>query len=233
MRIIITFKPSMIEIPAKENINLVKSYLHKLIGENNKYHGKPSLYSITPLMRGKYNKKNKSFSFPNGTYIIFSTIDQELMDVVLSNIYEINFGNNLELFGVDVIEESFTDGNNYVTTLSPILLRDGNHKEITYLNKDKFETLLTEKTIKKLYHVDKKLNLKDFSIKLTNDDTYNKINIIPVNKIPNTASKCNLVINTNKRVMKILYNLGLGISTGCGFGTFYNTINYNYYNIKR
>lgn len=230
MRIKINFKPSTVEIPAKEIINLTKSYLHRIIGNNNDYHGKPSNYAITPLMRGKYNKDNKSYSFPYGTYIVFSTLDNNLMDIIFSNIYKVKFDNNLQFFGIDIIEEKFTNGNNYVTTLSPILLR--NNKELTYLDKEDFENILTEKTIKKLKYANQNLNTENLSIKLTYDDSYNKINIIPVNNIPNKTSQCNLVINTNKKVMETLYNIGLGISTGCGFGTFYNTINYKYYNIK-
>lgn len=237
MRIKINFKPSTVEIPAKEIINLTKSYLHRIIGNNNDYHGKPSNYAITPLMRGKYNKDNKSYSFPYGTYIVFSSIDEELMNIVFSNIYKVNVDNNLQFFGIDIIEETFTNGNNYITTLSPILIRDVDTvnkktKELTYLNKYHFENTLTEKTINKLNHIDKNLNTNDFTIKLTYDNSYNKINIIPVNNIPNKTSQCNLLINTNKKVMETLYNIGLGMSTGCGFGTFYNTINYKYYNIK-
>jgi CRISPR-associated endoribonuclease Cas6 len=237
MRIKINFNPTNTEIPAKEIINLTKSYLHKIIGNNNIYHNKFSDYAITPLMRGKYNKLNKSFSFPNGTYIVFSTLNNNLLNIILNNIEYVNFNNILEFSNIEIIIENFTDGNNYVTTLSPILLRDHKIKtlkknEITFKDKEHFEKILTEKTIIKLSKFDNNLNLTNFNIKLTNDQSYNKINIIPVNKIPNTASQCNLVINTNKKVMNVLYNLGLGMSTGCGFGTIYNTNNYQKYNLN-
>lgn len=237
MRIKINFKPSNVEIPAFKITDISKSYLHKIIGTNNEYHDKFSLYSITSLMRGKYNRDNKSYSFPIGTYIIFSTIDENLINIILTNIYKVNFGYGLDLFGIDIIEESFTNGNNYITTLSPILLRNSKIKSkkdnaVTFENKLEFETLITEKTLSKIKRINNNLITDNFSIKLTNDNKYNKVKIIPINGIPNITSRCNLVVNSNPEVMKILYNTGLGMSTGCGFGTFYNTNNYNRYNLK-
>jgi len=50
-----------------------------------------------------------------------------------------------------------------------------------------------------------------------------------VKNVINHASSIQISVKTNKAVASKLYNLGLGQSTGSGFGTIYKTENYELY----
>ena len=52
-----------------------------------------------------------------------------------------------------------------------------------------------------------------------------------VKNVINHANQCHISIHTNKKVAELLYNIGLGQSTGSGFGTIYKTENHKTYKI--
>ena len=57
----------------------------------------------------------------------------------------------------------------------------------------------------------------------------NRIKTIMVNNVKNVVNQCQVDIKCNKYVAELIYNLGIGQSTGCGFGTIYKTENRKLY----
>ena len=45
----------------------------------------------------------------------------------------------------------------------------------------------------------------------------------------NIANQCQVSINCKKELAELIYNIGLGQSTGSGFGTVYKTENHKMY----
>ena len=58
---------------------------------------------------------------------------------------------------------------------------------------------------------------------------HHKVKKVLVKNVINKANYCHVSIYTNKEVAKILYHIGLGQSTGSGFGTIYKTENHSIY----
>ena len=96
------------------------------------------------------------------------------------------------------------------------------------LNDENFEGELQRYLINKLSKIDAKLDLSDFEVKIPKNDNH-KIKKILVKNVINMANSCHINIHTNKRVAELLYNIGLGQSTGSGFGTIYKTENHHLY----
>lgn len=233
MRIKISLPAINVPISVHDVQMKVNSYVHKLFGINNEYHDTFSQYCVSSLMRGKFNKVDKTFTYPKGTYIIFSTNSADIINAVTKNIWFIKFDDKYEMLSVKPISEKFITGNNYLTTLTPILLVDNSERNkrkfITIEDLGVFEKELNKRTKIKLEKLDEEVDLKNFYIKVL-DSGYNKVLPIFVNKVFNLTSQCNLLITGKNETVNMLYNLGIGQSTGSGFGTVYTTHQHNLYN---
>jgi CRISPR/Cas system endoribonuclease Cas6 (RAMP superfamily) len=56
-----------------------------------------------------------------------------------------------------------------------------------------------------------------------------KVKRIMVKNVINYANQCHISIKCKKEVANLLFNIGVGQSTGSGFGTIYNTRNHKMY----
>ena len=219
--------------PVPNNQMYVNSYIHKCLGVNNEYHDKYSDYSCSHLYGGRVNKKDNTLDFPNGGYIVFTTDKPEILSkLMLGALSNKEFGFGMEFGGFDHISESFRDGWNHLSTLSPILLKEQNEETgrgvFKTIQDSDFSELLTNRTKNKLEKIDPTLDLSDFKIVVPNHPAH-KVKTVMVKHIFNLTSSCQVSIFTNKKVMDKLYNLGLGQSTGSGFGGIYNTKNHKIY----
>lgn len=236
MRIKIDFSPSKKITHIYKLQDLCNSYVHKyLIGNNNQYHDKYSNYCITPLMRGKV--KDKYISFPNGSYIIITSQDVNLIGRIMENSFNFNEIEELGMVNtnIDLVKnESFINGNNYLTTLTPILVRDENKKNITFkdLPKSDYINLLKTKITNKIKYFNPEHKINYLEIDFDINDPYNKIIPKYVRGMCNFSSQFNLKINTDKKTAELIYLLGIGLSTGSGFGTIYNSNNFNEYKVN-
>ena len=69
---------------------------------------------------------------------------------------------------------------------------------------------------------------RNFDVKIP-EHVNHKVSKVIVKNVLNLANTCHISIHTNKKVAEILYNIGIGQSTGCGFGTIYKTENKTLY----
>lgn len=217
------------------NQHIVNGFLHKLIGKNNKYHDGHSDYCLSSLRGGKLIGDGK-ISFIDGGYIIISTSDNELLSKIMIGLLEHkNFYSDINVCGFEYLpEEHYFNGWNHFRTLTPILLK---HENAFYtINDDNFVEILTNKTKHKLSCYNPKLSLDDFKIKIKNHPAH-KVDPVIIKKkidgknvhIRNDASQCHLSIYCSKNVAKALHDIGIGKSTGSGFGMIYKTENKDLY----
>lgn len=201
-------------------------YQHFLIGafhkwmEWNEVHDKISLYSFSWLQGSKLIKNG--FDFPDGGSWFISFWDNEMGKRLMKGIM-----NDPDVFcGMKVREIQVQDEPNFSSKelfklASPVLIRkyDQNRKAVhlTYQSEEA-DSLLT-KTLKKkmitagLY----------YEVKVYFDKNYTapKTKLVNIGGIRNKASLCPVIIEGSPEAIKFAWTVGVGHSTGCGFGSIY------------
>lgn len=218
MRIQINFKGSN-TIYENNNLKQVKGWFEdNVIGRNNNTHNEFSNYSLSPMLGGKRN--GKYVSYPEGGYVYFTTNSDELMSKVIMALFNMNNSvavGDLAYQNFEMVKDFHIHSDyDIVRTISPILLKS-KHRKIT-INDDCFLTVLKERCIKKLIDNGVNENIANtLSIDFFHDENAKVINM-QYNNTHNLASKAMFIVKGNRLARKTLYNMGIGSSTGCGFG---------------
>lgn len=210
------------------NQHLVNGFFHKLLGNGNDYHDGPSDYSVSNLRGGKFIGNSGKFignsriSFEYGGYIMVSAYDINILNKLLIGMMKHTiFNGDIKVTGFEYLpEENFYNGWNHFRTLTPILLK--NSGKFKTINDIDFLYDLTNQTKRKLKSINPKLDLSNFEISIKSHKAH-KVKKVLVKNVINKASQCQLSIKCNKNVAKILYNVGIGNSTGSGFGMIFKT----------
>lgn len=228
MRVKLVFNKSEELIPI-QNQDIVNSWIHKCLGENNKWHDATNDYSVSSLCGLKFENK-EYLSIKNGAYIIVSSLNNEFIDDLLKNIDKYFLYKDIKISNIEILNEKIYDGYNIFYTLSPILIRNEKDRCIT-LNDNDFEKILQNKIRNKIKAINKNHKTKyDENLRL--EIIKNGVNKVKLIYVHNNANKCNIfsfILHTNKQTSELLYNCGIGISTGSGFGTIYTKENKHLY----
>jgi len=231
MRIKINLSPTDKTLP-KHNQNIVNSYIHKCLGKNNIYHDSKNNYSVSSLKGVKLIEGTDEVSFSDGGYIVVTSQDMEFLNKLIMGLFSnTQFGYGITYLGLDHIEEKFYNGWNHFYTLSPFIIKNYSSKtkyNFITLDDDGFEGTVKSYLMNKLNKIDSSLDLTDFDIKIPNCNS-RKVRKVIVKNVKNVANACHISIHTNKKVAELLYNIGIGQSTGSGFGTIYKTENHRFY----
>ena len=219
MRIKISFKPSMVKHSGSIH-HYVNGMIHKLLGSNNKYHNNFSTYAVSSLQGGKLI--NGGIVFNNGAYLYISFPDStsfynDIMMGLLTS--DKTFAGDLE-FDNKIDECDFKPHKSYdiVRTISPILLKNDNGETITFKDDD-FIRIITEKSKKKLIKNGISVEKAD-SIELIPFHFENgKLKYVKVKNVVNVSSQVMFLVKGDIQARYMLYCLGLGKSTGSGFGS--------------
>jgi len=234
MRIKVNLSKSLNFVP-KNNQQLLNSYVHKCLGRNNIYHDSKSDYSISTL-KGFVTSSNKdNVNYGYGAYFIVSSLNMDFISkLVLGLLSNKEFGFGMKFDGIDHIDEQLYDGWNHFNTLSPFIIKQYEDKKdysFLQLGDKGFKNKVKSYLKNKLSKVDYTLDLSDFDVQIPEHPSH-RVCRVQVKNVANFANKCQISIHTNKRVATLLYNIGLGQSTGSGFGTIYKTENHRLYELK-
>lgn len=228
MRLKIVFKGDNVVIPSNTQ-HLVNSYIHKCLGRNNEYHDAKSNYSVSTLQNGILDVDNHTITVDGEVYIVVSSLDSEFNNKLIVGALSNNtFYPGITLHSFMPIEEKFHNGWNYFRTLTPMLIKGqgrGEYITISNTEKEEFTAIVKNHLLRKLSKVDSTLDLSNFDIRII--WCYERT--VWVKNVRNQANLCQIDIHTNKRVAETLYNLGIGQSTGSGFGTIYKKENLGIY----
>lgn len=217
LRLTLFFKPTnkKFDTPVEDYIVGV---VQKILGKNNKWHDSFSPYNISSLLGGVVDGNN--IIYKNGGYFHITSIEPEFLSVISQRITEVAN----ELFLRDMAYDKFlitfenvhTDYD-IVKSVSPILLKT-KEKYLTFEDDNFIETLTNHCKAKLLHNGCTNNDIKTFSIvpfhfenakvKYTKRKNY----ALPANKIM-------LVINGKPKCRRILYQMGIGSSTGYCYGT--------------
>lgn len=221
------------------NQALINSYFHKTLGENNEYHDSSSFYCLTNLRGAKKILNNKTHNnYPNGCWFYLTTLDYELLNQFNNKIQsnkEIGYGMILEK--IEYVDENIKLDSKYLIfrTLTPIHLKDYKNHETNVKPKQftiddpEYIDVLKSRTINRLKKINPDLNFNGFNMIIKNHPNNKKIKHY-VKNIPNLATQTDVIIYANdSRIYDYIYNCGLGMSTGSGFGTVFISENIKKY----
>jgi len=234
MRIIFEFTENTSLVPIN-NQSYMNYYIQKCLGDNNKYHDSKNDYSISSLYGGKLTDDELHLSFKNGGIIVVTSKNEEFLNTLICGVMsnkELKWG--MKFDKINFISEIFRNGWNHFATLSPFIIKkyiDKKNYTFSTLNDSDFVDTVKKHIIKKLSKIYNGINLTDFDVKIINHPSH-KVKKIMVKNVKNEANQCQVSIFCSSDVAEKIYNLGIGQSTGSGFGTIYKTENRDKYNLE-
>jgi len=196
--------------------HLLIGVFHKWMGWN-EIHDEISLYSLSWLQGGKMVKGG--FDFPNGAKWFISFWDNEIGKQLMINALK----DNVVCCGMTVEEIQMQNTPQFgkkekFNVASPVFIRKYDEKKkaihLTYKDPDA-DFYLTETLIKKLKKADLSTN-----VKVSFDKNYlnPKTKLVTIKNIKNRANYCPIIIEGDPEAIKFAWNVGVGHSTGSGFG---------------
>lgn len=199
--------------------NFLISIFHKWMGWN-KIHDEVSLYSLSWLQGGKMTKGG--FDFPKGAKWFISFWDEEIgKQLIMSAMKDPDGCCGMVVKEIQMQDTpQFSSKEKFIAS-SPVFIRkyDENRKATHLTYKDEEADFYLTETLKKKL---KTANL-DCKVKVSFDKTYYnpKTKLIKINGIENRANFCPVIIEGDPEAIRFAWNVGIGHSTGCGFGAIY------------
>lgn len=206
-----------VHVPLDHQRNLV-GVINKWIGSSSREDEKKSLYSFSRLFGGKATPGG--IFFPKGITMFFSSFHDELLKKIILGIQS-----DPEMFNGIIVEElTIQSDPSFETTDifypgSPILIKrkeENNIRHLIYSDLNASENLRETLQTKM-----KQVGLEDNTLKIefvANDPTA-KTQLINYHGIKNRASLCPVKISGKNETKAFAWNVGLGNSTGIGFGS--------------
>lgn len=221
MRLHLKSSPNSRIVPFDYQKNLV-GVLHKWIGSN-EIHDLISLYSFSWLHDGV--ARFGGLDFGNGSSWFLSFHDEaKLKQVLLSILKDPEMFYGMKVTDVSIEETPDLTERELFYLASPVLIKYRNQKEgkITHYTYEDIQSsdLLKSTLLHKMEIAGLPL---DNSLEIYFDNTYKhkKIKYVNYRNIRNKASMCPIYIKGKPDTKAFAWNVGIGNSTGVGFGSIY------------
>ncbi len=215
MRLILKLSPNKAIVPYDYQKYLVGAF-HKWLGANN-IHDEVSLYSLSWLQGGKAEKTG--LEFIHGAEWIISAFDSQMLKRLVHNIQndpEINFG--LKVESISICNDPLFETKQRFLLNSPVFIKrfEGERTKFYLFSDEGSGELMTETLKTKL----KSASLNHEGVKVYFDPDYHnpKTKKISFNGIDCRASMCPVIIEGTSEQLAFAWNVGVGNSTGIGFG---------------
>jgi len=220
MRIYFELTPNNQPVPINYQ-HLLLGKFHNWLGKND-HHDSISLYSLGWLKGGKLNGKN--LNFLKGATWFISSFTSEILQIVSEKALI-----NPDLFcGMKVQKITFQKTPNFGSRYkfkvgSPILIKNRfKQNQIRFLTY-KDANLANELMTNTLRHKLDIAGLQKYSdnLKINFDTNYKnpKTKLIDINGIKNRGSLCPVIIEGDPAALQFAWDVGVGNSTGSGFGS--------------
>ena len=219
MRLHLKTTPNKSPVPFNYQQKLVGT-IHKWLG-NNSIHGAISLYSFSWLKGGR--KEGDALRFANGASMFISFFyDNYIRKIARSILDDPEMFCGLVVTSITIEDSPMIDDRELFFCASPIFIKrnhtDGtiNHYNFTDPQANQFlkETLLSNMKI---------AGLEDDTLDIRFDTSYSKkkLKLVRYHGIGNKASICPIIIKGKPATKLFAWNVGVGNSTGIGFGAIY------------
>lgn len=219
MRIHLRLTPNNEPVPFNYQENLTGA-VNKWMADNPN-HDKISLYSFSWLSKGKTIKKvkEKYLNFESGTGFFISAWDETLIKRIIDGVQndpDIAFGLKVREI---IIQETpdFSNIENFEAASPIFIKRNINDRIKFYYYDDKESGALLTETLKNKMKV---AGIEDESLEIKFDEAYTSAYTkgTKYNGIQNIGSICPVIIKGIPETKAFAWNVGLGNSTGIGFG---------------
>lgn len=191
---------------------------HKWLGENN-IHGDLSLYSFSWLKGGK--KTPKGLDFENGATWFISAYDDSTIKQLISGIREssdVCFG--MKVKEITIQETPNFDSRKIFSVNSPVLIKshESEQKQQKHLSFVEIES--DEVLTRTLVHKLERAGLDSQGVKVYFDRSYAfaKMKLVSYRGIGNRTNVCPVIVEGTPEQIGFAWNVGIGHSTGIGFG---------------
>jgi len=215
MRIHLKIKTTNKVIPF-DHQPLLTGTIHKWLGWNDE-HGEVSLYSFSRLEGGK--GAPKGLQFGNETYFFISSFDPALIKKLIAGIQaDPTMFYGLMVSEIIIQEDPDLTERTLFHVASPIFLKRRVDEKIEHIvyDDDRADGCLKETIQTKI----DKAGITDYSFSIRFEKNYPKAvtKKITYNGVQNRASWCPVIIEGRPETKLFAWNVGLGNSTGIGFG---------------
>lgn len=197
--------------------HLLTGAIHKWIGEDNTEHGEVSLYSFSWLQNVKTSKAG--ISLMSNSYFFISAYEEVLIKSILKGIMSdptVCCGS--KVYDVQIMETPSFGLKERFLLGSPVFIKrrlEENERHIIYTDEASGE-YLTETMSKKLSLAG--LAKEGLTILFDKDYVNPHTKLIDYKGIKNRANVCPVVIEGTPEQIAFAWNVGIGNSTGIGFG---------------
>lgn len=215
MRIHLRIKTANKVIPF-DHQPLLTGAIHKWMGWNNE-HGEISLYSFSQLEGGKATKNG--LHFEKGASFFFSSHNPDLVKKVIKGIQKkSDMFHGLTVSEIIIQEDPDLSARELFFVASPIFIKRRNGDKVDHViyNDNRANECLKETLVTKMQNA----GIEDDSFQIRFDEWYPRAGTkkITYNGVQNRASWCHVLINGKPETKLFAWNVGLGNSTGIGFG---------------
>lgn len=219
MKITLEITPNVELVPYSYQKKLVGT-IHKWLGSN-LLHDQTSLYSFCWLMNG--TRRLDSLDFPKGSRMSFCSHDPAVIEKLILGIKKDPFMFCGMVVSDIYIQENCVPFNREIFYCkTPVLvkgtLQDHSYKHYTFSDEE------TNRILKRI--LQRKMDiagLKDDSMDVKFDVSYSgkRTEVIRFGKISNKVNICPVIVQGSLETKMFALNVGIGNSTGCGFGFIY------------
>lgn len=215
MRLYLKLSPNKEIVPFNYQCILVGVF-HKWIGQN-ELHDELSLYSLSWLSGGKV--KNDGLDFSRGTIWYISSHDSEFIRSLIKGIKnEPDVFCGMEVQEIIISEPPQFEAEQKFMLSSPVFIKRtvGERIQFYYYDDPEADRLLTETLIHKTQMAH--LSAEGLSVAFDKTFTNPKKKKINFGGIDCKGSICPIIIKGSQEQLAFAWNVGVGNSTGIGFG---------------
>lgn len=216
MRIRVFFEKKDITIPFN-NQHIMNGFVYSVLKNPEKYHNSFSNYSVSSIQGTHITDDKKALYFHTQPYIDITSDNVDFISDFVNGLCESIASGNENFFGLR--PENFTSINmpiapeyDMVKTSSPIIIKNKEGWKLT-CEDNGWETALNEHAKLKLQHE----GISDPTFKIEVLKASKKL--INVGETFNPCTNALMIVRGKKSSREKIYNMGLGNSTGSGFGS--------------
>jgi CRISPR-associated endoribonuclease Cas6 len=200
--------------------NRLTGAIHKWLGVDNPYHGKPALYSFSAL-NGGHSIENRGLRFPDGARLFISAFDPEFIKRLILGIQRDPLITE-DIFVRDIMiqEDPEFDTAQVFKVGSPVLVKqklpEGRAHHCVF-SETAANALLTETLRTKLIQAG--LPAAGIQVEFLREHPGARAKVIHYDGIGNRANFCPVAVYGSSEQIAFAWNVGVGNSTGIGFGS--------------
>ncbi|WP_337042600.1 CRISPR-associated endoribonuclease Cas6 [Emticicia sp. 17c] len=196
------------------------SKLHYWLGKN-EIHNKQSLYSFSWLKNGE-QRGEKGLMFTNGSQYFISCFDNNLIKQIIKSIQADNdFGWGMKIISLSLEKEPTFNTEHSFSVGSPVFIKrlqlESKNSKFYFYNDIEANLFLTQTLTNKL----KQAGLPSSDIEVRFDESFPNPHIkgCMYKGVKNKGSICPIIIKGTPEQLAFAWNVGVGNSTGIGFGS--------------